>query len=247
MEELILEAQLREEKGKSKAGVLRRQGLIPAVLYGENKKTESLKIERGAFLRLLHGHRVESAVINLRVLSNSDSKRLKESPVIIKEMQYEPISEEVIHIDFNRISLTKAITVKVSIESKGEAIGVKQEGGSLGHVLWDLEVECLPTQIPEKIEVDVSALRIGDAIHVKDISLPAEIKVLVDPNAVVLSIAAPIKEELPEEVPTEEVAAAEPEVIKEKKEKAEEAASSEEKQEKVKAKEEKGKTKEEKG
>jgi len=239
MQELILEAQLREEKGKGKAGALRREGLIPAVIYGENKKTELLKIERRAFLRLLHGHRAESAVINLKILSDGDSKKAKEAPVIIKEMQYEPISEEILHIDFNRISLTKAITVKVPIEAKGEAIGVKQEAGSLEHVLWDLEIECLPTQIPEKIEVDVSALRIGDAIHVKDISLPAEIKVLADPNAVVLSLAAPIKEEVVEEDVGEEAAAAEPEVIKEKKEKPEEAVPSEEKQEKTKAKEEK--------
>ena len=217
MEELILEAQLRSEEEKSKVRLVRNLGFIPAVIYGENKKTESLKVERKSIMRLLHEHKAESTIISLKVIS--DDKKPKGNPVIIKEMQHDPMTEEILHIDFNRVSLTKAIVVKVPIVAKGESIGVKQDGGSLDHILWDLEIECLPTQIPEKIEIDISALKIGDAIHVKDISLPTEIKVLPDPNAVVLSVAAPIKEEVEEETLAEEGAVAEPEVIKEKKDK----------------------------
>jgi len=244
MEELVLEAQLRDEKGKGKVKALRVGGFIPAILYGEGKKTQLVKIERRAILRLLHEHRVESSVINLKILS--DDKKSKEIPAIIKEIQYEPVKEEIVHIDFNRISLTKAIKVKVPITAKGEAIGAKQDGGSLEHVLWDLEIECLPAHIPEKIEVDISALKIGDAIHIKDISLPPEIKVLHDADAVVLSIAAPVKEEVVE-VPAEEVAPAEPEVIKEKKEKEEappEGKEAKKEKEVKEVKEEKDKSKE---
>jgi large subunit ribosomal protein L25 len=238
MEELVLEAQLREGTGKGKVKELRRQGFIPGVLYGERKKTQLVKVDRSAVLRLVHEHRVESAVINLKL--ESDDKKVKDVHAIIKEIQFEPVKEDIVHIDFNRISLTKAIKVKVPIEPKGESIGVKQEGGSLEHVLWDLEIECLPTQIPEKIEVDISALKIGDAIHVKDISLPLEVKVLNDPEAVVFNIAAPVKEEVTE-AEAAEVAPSEPEVIKEKK-KEEEATATE-----GKAKEQaKDKTKEEK-
>jgi large subunit ribosomal protein L25 len=101
--------------------------------------------------------------------------------------------------------------------AKGEPIGVKQEGGSVEHILWEIEVECLPTDIPKEIEVDVSQLKIGDAIHIKDITFPANVKVVNNQEAIVLSVAAPIKEEIPV-APVEGEEKQEPEVIKEKKE-----------------------------
>ncbi|MBM3244976.1 MAG: 50S ribosomal protein L25, partial [Candidatus Omnitrophica bacterium] len=107
--------------------------------------------------------------------------------------------------------------VNVPVVAKGEPVGVKQEGGSLEHILWEIEVECLPTQIPENFEVDVSSLKIGDAIHVKDITFPPNVKIVTSQEAIVLSVSAPIKEE--EIAPVEEGAEKqEPEVIKEKKE-----------------------------
>ena len=109
------------------------------------------------------------------------------------------------------------IKVNVPIETKGDAIGVKQEGGSLEHLLWEIEVECLPTNIPKHIEVDISALKMGEAIHVKDIVFPAGVRPLVDQTAIVLHIVAPMKEEAPAEA-LEGETKAEPEVIKEKKE-----------------------------
>jgi len=240
MEEIILEATLREEAGKSKVKPLRKSGFIPAIVYGEGKKTVSIKVERRSVLRLIHEHHIENVIINLKIAG--DEKKAKDSAVIIKEIQRDPVRDDILHIDFNQISLTKEIKVKVPITAKGEPVGVKVDGGSLEHVIWELEIECLPTQIPPKIEVEVSQLKIGDSILVKDLTLPPGIKVLQDPDQVVVAIAAPVKEEA---APTPEEGAApeEPEVIKEKKEVPEEGAAKEEKPDK---KEEKEAKKEEK-
>jgi large subunit ribosomal protein L25 len=128
------------------------------------------------------------------------------------------VHSDIIHVDFNEISLTKEIKVEVPVVSKGESIGVKQEGGSLEHILWKIEVECLPTDIPKEIEIDVSALKIGDSIHIKDIAFPPKVKVITDLNAIVLSVAAPMKEEVAAAPVEGEEVSQEPEVIKEKKE-----------------------------
>ena len=119
------------------------------------------------------------------------------------------------------VSLTKALKVNVPVVVKGESVGVKQEGGSLEHILWEIEVECLPTNIPQNIEIDISKLKIGDSVHIKDISFPSEVKVLNDPDAIVVTISAPMKVEEPVEG-AEVEEGKEPEVIKEKKVTAEE-------------------------
>ncbi|MBU0548667.1 MAG: 50S ribosomal protein L25 [Candidatus Omnitrophica bacterium] len=225
MEEIFLEAELREEKGSSKARELRNNGYLPSVVYFHGQDALSIKLTKSTLLKLVHQHRLESIIINLKI---KDDKKAKGRPCLVKEIQYDPVSEEIIHVDFNEISLTEAIKVNVSIEAKGEAIGVKQEGGSLEHILWEIEVECLPTNIPQNIEVDVSALKMGEAIYVKDIVFPPGVKPLNDPAAIVLHVAAPMKEEVPVET-LEAEDKQEPEVIKEKKEApAEGAAAAEE-------------------
>jgi large subunit ribosomal protein L25 len=178
-------------------------------------------------LQLLHQHGLENIVISLKV---KDDKKQKSHPCLIKDIQYDPVKGDIVHIDFHEISLTKAIKVNVPVAAKGEPLGVKQEGGSLEHILWEIEVECLPTAIPKHFEVDVSALKIGDSIHIKDITFPAEVKVLNDPDAVVLSVAAPIKEEVAVEPGLESEEKQEPEVIKEKKEVPAEGAEEEKKE-----------------
>ncbi len=224
MEEIFLEAKSREEKGSAKSRNLRNSGYLPAVVYSHGKEPLSLKFPKSALLKLVHQHHLESVIINLKI---EGDKNAKGRPCLVKEIQYDPVSEEIIHVDFNEISLTEAIKVDVGIEVKGEAVGVKQEGGSLEHILWEMEVECLPTNIPANIEVDISALKMGEAIHVKDIVFPAGVKCLNDPEAIVLHIAAPMKEEVPAEgVEGEEKQ--EPEVIKEKKEVPAEGAAAEE-------------------
>jgi len=214
MEEIFLDIELREEIGRSKVKDLRERGFIAGVVYKDGKESFAIKASHRELIRLFHQHHLENAVINLRI---KDDKKHKPRPCLVKEVQYHPVYGEIIHVDFNEISLTKEIKINIPVVAKGEPAGVKQEGGSLEHILWEVEVECLPTQIPKAIEVDVSALKIGDAIHIKDIIFPPGTKVLDNPDAVVLSVASPIKEEVPlEAVEGEEKK--EPEVIKEKKE-----------------------------
>jgi len=207
MEEIILEAQIRNEVGKSEVHSLRRQGFIPAVVYGAKKETKVIKIVARDLLNLLQRYKGENIIINLRIKEDMDSqsdevkkknraKSDKDRTVLIKEIQYDPVKGDMLHVDFNQISLTEAITVRVPIIAKGEPIGVKQDGGVLDHLLWELEVECLPTRIPNNIELDVSNLKIGDTIHIKDIKLADDIKVLQDTGLIVFSVVPPIKEEV---------------------------------------------------
>lgn len=225
MEEILLEAQPRQDKGRSKTKKLRSGGFIPAVVYGEGKTSQSIQISSHTFLQLLHEKKLDNAIITLKI---KEGKKHKNVSCLIKDIQLHPVHENIIHIDFYEVSLTKAIKVNVPVVAKGEPVGVKQDGGSLEHILWEVEVECLPTDIPKQIQVDVSGLKIGDSIHVKDLPVPPNTKIINDPEATVISVAAPMKEEA---VVTSEEAAGpqEPEVIKEKKETS--AESSEEKKE----------------
>jgi len=213
MEEIFLNVETREEIGRAKTKHLRDAGFIPAVIYAEGKNSQSVKVSHRELIILLHQRRLENMVINLKLKNDERKSR----PCLIKEIQYNPVSGDIVHVDFNEISLTKAIKVNVPVASNGEPIGVKQEGGSLEHILWEIEIECLPGDIPEKIEVDVSALKIGESVHIKDIKFPANVKVLNSPEDIVLSVKEPMKEEIPVEAP-EGAEPKEPEVIKEKKE-----------------------------
>ena len=228
MEELFLEAEPREELGRGRVKDLREKGFIPAVVYAQGKESLPIRVSQKALLGLVHQHRIESAVINLKI---KDDKKNKPLSCLIKEIQYDPVHGDIIHVDFNEISLTKAIRVNVAVIAKGEPIGVKQEGGSLEHILWEIEVECLPTDIPKGIAVDISQLKIGDSIHIRDITFPSGVKVLDDPTAIVLSVTAPMKEEVPVEA-VEGEEKQEPEVIKEKKEVPVEGEEQEKKEEK---------------
>ncbi|MEK6714882.1 MAG: 50S ribosomal protein L25 [Candidatus Omnitrophota bacterium] len=215
MKEVVLNVDIREDIGTGKSKALRKAGFIPCIVYG-GKKSQALKILRSEWLKFIHAHKGENVIIDLKI--TGDEKPSKGNTVMIKDIQYDPVSEEMLHIDFNRISLTEAITVKVPVEAKGEAIGIKLDGGILEHILWELELECLPKDVPKSIEIDVSNLKIGDAIHVKDIKFSDKIKVKHDLDAIVLSVAAPSKEEVASaEAALGAEIATEPEVIKEKK------------------------------
>lgn len=241
-----LKAALREERGKELNKKLRGEGLVPSIVYKKGEETLSLKIDKKDLTKALHTDAGENVIIKLHI---DGTKKRKERTVIIKELQRDPVKDNPLHVDFQEISLTETLKVKVPVAGKGEAIGVKQDAGVLQHVLWEFEVECLPTDIPEKIEVDVTNLKIGDSIHVKDVQTPSGVKVLDDPEAVVFSVEHPKK--------VEEVVAApaegelqEPEVIKEKKpeeevpaEEAEKKPAEEEKPRKEEKKEEKGERK----
>jgi len=152
------------------------------------------------------------------------------------DVQHDPVDGTVTHIDFHAILLTEQIRIKVPLVLKGDPVGVKQESGVLEQFLREIEVECLPTAIPERVEHEVSAMAIGDTVHIRDLVIPAGVKITADPEGVVASVLTP-KVEKPEEV-TAEAAVTEPEVIREKKPEAEESSATE-KPEKAEKKEDK--------
>jgi large subunit ribosomal protein L25 len=213
MEKVILKVQAREGKGKKVAKDLRKQGLIPAVVYRAGEEALSLQLPSGDMEKALQTKAGENVLIALKI---SGSAKAKDKTVVIKEIQREPIKDQILHVDFNEISLTETLKVNVPLVSKGEAAGVKKDGGVLEHVVWELQIECLPTDIPEKVEVDVTNLNIGDAVHIKDLTLPEGVKVLNDPELIVFIVKPPKVEAPKEEVAAEE--AAEPELIRKKKE-----------------------------
>lgn len=214
MEEIKLDVQMRDQIGSRKVKAVYRDNCVPAIIYGgEEKGSMPVKVDRGAYERIMRHHQGQSVIFHLNVMGGG--KKLKDCTVIVKEEQHEPVSDGLVHIDFHRISLTEELEVKVSVTTKGDATGVKNEGGSLDHAIWELDVICLPTNIPERIVIDVTDLKIGDAIHVKDIVLPEGVRTEHDPEAILVSVVPPMKEV---EAPAEgEEASIEPEVIKEKK------------------------------
>ena len=240
MEEIKLDVQIRNGAGTRHAKRVRRQDFIPGVIYGVEEKTTKVQVDRRTFERIERQHRGESVLLHLNVMEGDQKK--EDYSTLIKEIQANPVSDQIIHVDFQRISLTEKIEVKVPLVTKGEPVGVKQGGGSLDHLLWELDVICLPTQIPQKIVTDVSHLQINDSVLVKDLLLPEGVTTEHDPEAIVFTVAPPSKEE-PEAAPAEgEEVITEPEVLKEKKEKKEEMqgkAPAEEKAPKEKAPKEK--------
>jgi len=208
MEKVILNAEIRKELGKSKVKELRKSEIIPGVVYRSGKKNLNLKVKSRDLLNVLHTSAGENVLITLKVKGD---KKKPERACLVKELQKDPVKENILHIDLNEISLTEKIKVKVPVHPHGEAEGVVKDEGVLEHVLWEVEVECLPTDIPEKIGVEVASMKIGDTVYVKDLVLPPKVTMLSDPELTVLSVSPPAKEEVPEELPAEE--GAEPEVI----------------------------------
>lgn len=225
MKEIELRAKPREESGKEYARKLRRSGFVPAVLYGPETKTLALEVETKSFLSLLRGGLGENVIVTLLLDDKKDSQR----KVLVREVQRDPVTGAILHLDFHQISLTKKLTIQVPIHLVGTPVGV-DDGGILQHALRDLEIECLPTAIPEKIEVDVSHLKIGDSVHVGDIKVE-NAEILSDSKSSVVSVVPPTVFKEPEVAAP--VAEEEPEVIGEK-----EGEAAEKKEEKE---EEKGK------
>ncbi len=212
MEEIKLDVQIRGKNGGSKKIDGPKADFVPAVIYGGKMETLSIKVERITYGRIGRLHKGQNLIFHLNVLDGD--KKIKDFSAIVKEEQLHPVNERLVHIDFQKISLTEEIEVKVPISAKGEAVGVKQGGGSLDHALWELDVICLPTNIPAKIEIDVTNLNIGDAVHVKELILPAGVKTKHNPESIVVSIVPPMKAEV---APAEGTVITEPEVLKEKK------------------------------
>ena len=214
--QLALTVTRRTAEGRRPARRMRQQGLVPGVVYGRDQQPLPVTINQRQLLRVLHSARGEHALVTLRM----DEGKAWEKPALVKEIQHDPVDGHVIHVDFHAIVLTERLRVKVPVALKGEPVGVKQDGGILEHFLREVEVECLPTEIPAHIEFDISALKIGDTVHVRDLAAPSNTKIVSEPTGVIASVQMP-KEEKPEE---EAAGPAEPEVLREKKEEPEAAS-----------------------
>ena len=216
----IVEAKPREDssRGKNEARRLRASGRVPAVVYGAKKPTVAISVDPKQISRILHSESGHNTIFDLHL--DGDNAR-----VMIVDWQYDPLKDKLLHIDMKRIAMDERITVQVPIHLVGEAEGVKQQGGILDQVLREVEIECLPGDIPSHIDADVSHLVFGTVLRVADLPHSGSLKFLTDANQTVAHITS-VKEEVaptPEAVAAEAAAApAEPEVIKKGKQETEE-------------------------
>jgi large subunit ribosomal protein L25 len=209
MEKILVKADKRPEIGKGSARSLRRQGVLPAIVYGVSESTP-IKIESRQMTKLITSGVGEHSLLTIEL--NEGGKKSSEHPVLIKDYQMDPVSDELLHVDFIEVSLEKLVNVTVSLVIAKEPAGVKM-GGILERRLREVEVECLPMQIPDKFEIDAGHIEIGQSLHVSDLIAPEGAKIITDQDEVVLSVSAPrIEEEAPAEAAEEE--AAEPELVK---------------------------------
>jgi len=198
--QIDLKAQIRKTVGNGPARTLRREGKVPAVLYGPKTETVLLSIDSKDFEQILKEASVGSVLLNLQIQNGKTYTQA----AMIKELQTHPVTGSFLHVDFYEIDMQKKITAKVPVVAKGHSIGV-EVGGLLQYVRRELEILCLPTEIPETIEVDITDLDIGDSIHVEDISLSGDVEIAADTNFTVVTVLAPkVEEEVVEEEELEE-------------------------------------------
>ena len=206
----------RQGTGKGEAKRMRRGGHVPAILYG-GTTPQTIAVDPKAILRMLHGHEGTTLLVSLKFENDGGGAKM----AILRDMQFDPVSDALLHIDFQEVSANKPITVRVAVHPVGEAIGVRETKGILNLVLHELSVSCLPTQIPDRIDADVSNLAIGDVLTIANLTVPQGVRVLNDPGQAVATVAPPMAEEVAEPVAAAATAVAEPEVLTERKPKEE--------------------------
>ena len=227
--EAVLEATVRDSRGKNEAHRTRAAGRVPAVVYGAvgeggSREATAIAVEPKALSRILHSESGANTLISLKVAGQSEAR------VLVKEYQLDPVTHQILHADFYRIAMDRVLRVTVPVTVKGEAPGVKQQGGILEFVHRIIEVECLPADIPEHIEINVGDLMLHQGIRVRDVPVNPKWKAVADADMMLVHVIMPKAEEAP--APADAAAAgaatatatapAEPEVIKKgKKEEAE--------------------------
>ena len=210
--EAVLDAVERTSRGRNEAKRLRAGGRIPAVVYGEKDGGKAIAVDPKILARILRTGQGANTLIALNLPGGSNAR------VLVKEYQLDPVTHELLHADFYRVAMDKLIRVQVTVVAQGEPKGVKQQGGVLDIVHRQVEIECLPADIPNNIVVDVSELMVGQSIRVKDVATNPKWKALSDPEMMILHVIIPKVEEAP--APADAAAAAtaatpaEPEVIK---------------------------------
>ena len=207
-----LTAQTRTGIGRTAVNRIKKQGLVPAVVYGGKDQPQPLALNAREIHTLLSRATSEHLLVDLEIADGSNrSSRL----ALIQEVQHDQIRGDVLHVDFHAVKADEKLHAEIPVEAIGEPNGVKNYGGILEIAMHSLEVECLPKDLPEIIRIDVSALNVGEGVHVKDVQLPPGVTARADGDLTVVRVAAPVVETEPTPAAA---AAAEPEVLKEKKE-----------------------------
>jgi large subunit ribosomal protein L25 len=204
MSQIAIQTESREPGGKNANRRLRMSGKIPAVLYGQGRKPLPLMVDPEIVKDVLYSDSGRNTIFSVSVDGGSQTNAM------VKDYQLDPVRGNLIHADFLEIALDRTLELTVQVEIIGESEGVKL-GGLMDIVTREIEIECLPSDIPESIKVDISGLKINDNIRVKSLPVDPKVKILTDPEVVIVTIVPPLKEEVPVEAPAE---TAEPEVIK---------------------------------
>jgi large subunit ribosomal protein L25 len=220
--EAVLEATPRDTFGKNEARRTRRGGQVPAVLYGgDGKEATPIQVAPKALLKILHSESGQNTLIALKLPGGGDTR------VLVRDFQIDPVTHQVLHADFYRVAMDRLIQVTIPVSVRGEPKGVKQQGGILEFIRREIVIECLPGDIPENVDVDVSELMLHQGIRVRDVATNPKWKSVTEGEAMLVHVIMPKAEEAP--APADAAAAAatatpaEPEVIKKgKKEEAEE-------------------------
>jgi len=223
MERVSIVVEKREKQGKGVARSLRKDGMVPAVLY-RGGGSQSIQLVKKDLAKLINAMSGEQVMVDLQF--KDGEKKL----ALLKDYQVDPIRGELLHTDFFEVSLTEEVRIPIHVTTLGEPIGVRRDGGILQHTLREVMIECLPDRIPGKVEIDISKLEVGQSLHVGDLKFEEGIKVLADSNDVIVTVVAAVIEAAPVVAEEAEVAAApaEPEVVKKGK-KEEEGAEKKEK------------------
>ena len=195
MELIELKTNIRTTVGNGPARRLRQAGQIPAVLYGPKTESVLLSVNRNDFDLVLKKGRIGQIILNLVIQNNGETYN---RPAMIKELQVHPVSRKFLHIDFYEIDMDRKITAGIPIVTTGTSVGVER-GGILQIIRRELEVQCLPFEVPESIEIDITDLDMGDSVHVEDITLDGEVEFLSESNLTVVTVLTPKIEEEPEE------------------------------------------------
>ncbi len=184
MSEITIEVNAREVKGKNANRRLRASGYIPAVVYGGGRDSVPIQVEKKVISELLRQEGGEHAVFLLKLTGTDKSRH-----TMVREIDIDPVSREIVHIDFQRVLMTEKVRVSVGIELQGTPEGVKNEGGVLDFITREVEIESLPGDIPAKLTLGVSALHIGDHLEAKDLELPDGVELMDEPEKVLVSVA----------------------------------------------------------
>jgi large subunit ribosomal protein L25 len=206
-----LTAQRRTQVGRNAIKKIKADGMVPGVIYGSAQEAVNLQINGRELLNVLSRASGENILVELEILDGGEKRN---ALAMIQEIQHHPLQREILHVDFHAVSAHETVSAEVPIETVGEAVGVKVHGGLLEHILRYLEVECLPGDLPQVIEVDVTNLDIGQSLHVRELKLPSGVEAITDAEQTVVAV---VESRVEEEVVEPLVAPTAPEVITAKK------------------------------